>query len=71
MIPNPDRLTALQHLALQIATMLPKNDTEARKVLGLALQIVDGFLAPGDEADVVAPVLTARNGVRISSRIID
>ena len=54
MIPNPDRLTELRHLAIQIAAMLPKNDTEARKVLGLALQIVDGFLAPGDEADVVA-----------------
>ena len=54
MIPNSDRLTALRDLALQIATMLPKDDTEARKVLGLALQIVDGFLAPGDKADVVA-----------------
>ncbi len=54
MIPNSDRLTALRQLALEIATMLPKDDTEARKVLGLALQIVDGFLAPGDEADVVA-----------------
>jgi hypothetical protein len=46
----------LRHLALQIATQLPHDPTEAHTVLDFTLQLVDGFLSADEEMAEVVPL---------------
>jgi hypothetical protein len=51
---NPSRSRELRQLALRVADSLPSDPAEARKVLALALELVDGFLAADvEKAEVV------------------
>lgn len=51
--PSDQRERVLKLMALQVAGHLPSTPEDAHRVLELAARIVDGFLMPGAQMEMV------------------